>query len=505
MNENFFSLIPDATSDRARTFIVEPQGGNFTYQNMFERSAKYANALVDLGVKPGERVATCVEKSVEALMLYLGCLRIGAVYLPLNAGYTNSEIEYFVSDANPTVLVCVPETHGSIAEIAAAHGVKSVKTLDGAGLGSLADLANDASGEFVDIARSGDDLAAILYTSGTTGRSKGAMITHRNLSSNASTLVDYWGYTGDDILLHALPIFHVHGLFVATNTTLICGASMIFLKSFDLDEVLAQIPRSTVLMGVPTFYVRLLSSADLTKELVRNMRLFISGSAPLSPETHKEFETRTGHQILERYGMTETNMITSNPNHGERRAGTVGFPLPGIEIRIMDPETGSELEDGDIGSIEVRGPNVFKGYWHMPDKTATEFRSHGFFVSGDLGYIDENGYLNIVGRDKDLIITGGYNVYPAEIENALDAFPEIAESAVIGLPHNDFGEGVTAIVVLKKDSELDANFARRNLSVQLAKYKIPKRLIFMECLPRNKMGKVQKAQLRDQFKDIYLR
>lgn len=505
MNRNIFAIIKNNEPDEQSVFITEPGGGSVTYGDMFERTARYANAMVELGVKPGDRVAVCVDKSVEALMLYLGCLRAGAVFLPLNVGYTDVEISYFVSDASPVLLICDPNARAIMEKIATANAIKSVETLDSEGGGSLVEIVDKAAFEFDDIQRDDDDLAAILYTSGTTGKSKGAMITHRNLSSNAQALVAFWNYNKDDILIHALPIYHVHGLFVATNVTLMSGASMVFLKSFDLDEILAQIPFSTVLMGVPTFYIRLLSSEKMTRELVKNMRLFISGSAPLSPEIHKEFEARTGRAILERYGMTETGMVTSNPYDGSRIPGTVGFALPDVQVKICDPETGQALDDGEVGSIEIRGPNVFKGYWQMPDKTKSEFRHDGFFISGDLGRVDEKGYLNIVGREKDLIITGGFNVYPAEVENALDAFPEIAESAVIGLPHADFGEGVTAVIVLKNGSELNADQVSKDLSKQLAKYKVPKHLIFVDDLPRNKMGKIQKAHLRDQYAKTYTR
>ena len=503
MDDNFFSLIESRNSDRQTAFIIEPDGRTHTYDDMFKLTAQYANALVNLGVTPGERVAACVDKSVEAMLLYLGCLRVGAVYLPMNVGYTETEIDYFIFDAKPVVLICASNARNSLKKIAKAHGVKSLETLDDDGTGSFVKTVNNASKKFITVDRTGDDLAAILYTSGTTGRSKGAMITHRNLSSNATALVEYWCYSENDVLLHALPIFHVHGLFVATNITLMSGSSMIFLKGFDRDEVLTHIPSSTVMMGVPTFYVRMLSSEKLTKEYTGHMRLFISGSAPLSPEVHRQFEIKTGHAILERYGMTESGMVTSNPYDGERRPGTVGFPLPGIEIRIVDTKKGFELTPGDVGSIEIRGPNLFKGYWCMPEKTESEFRDDGFFISGDLGRIDREGYLNIVGREKDLIISGGYNVYPAEIENALDAYPGIFESAVIGLPHEDFGEGVTAIVVSKADTDLDGDQIRKSLSETLAKYKVPKKLIFVDTLPRNKMGKVQKAQLRDQYREAY--
>ncbi|MDX1576564.1 MAG: AMP-binding protein, partial [Kiloniellales bacterium] len=371
------------------------------------------------------------------------------------------------------------------------------------GAGSLAEAANGAEEPFADVPRGADDLAAILYTSGTTGRSKGAMLTHGNLTSNAEALVEAWRFTQDDVLLHALPIFHTHGLFVATNVTLLSGASMILLPGFDLDEILRLLPQATTMMGVPTFYTRLLSRPDFDRDLVAHMRLFVSGSAPLSAETHKAFEARTGHAILERYGMTETNMNTSNPYDGARRPGTVGFPLPGVEIRIADRDSGKALPPGEVGMIEVRGPNVFKGYWRMPDKTAAEFRDDGFFITGDLGMVDAEGYLSIVGRDKDLIISGGYNVYPAEVENALNALEGVADSAVIGAPHPDFGEAVTAVVVPGGGPPPSEQDIRAALSAELAKYKVPKRVIFVDELPRNKMGKTEKKVLRELYQDLY--
>ncbi|HHI81745.1 MAG TPA: malonyl-CoA synthase, partial [Rhizobiales bacterium] len=360
-----------------------------------------------------------------------------------------------------------------------------------------------AATSFADMVRGKDDLAAILYTSGTTGRSKGAMLSHGNLASDALTLSSFWRFSKDDVLLHVLPIFHTHGLFVASNTTMMAGASMIFHQKFQVDDVIADLPRASVMMGVPTFYVRLLACPAFNREVTAGMRLFTSGSAPLSPQTHKEFEERTGHTILERYGMTETSMNTSNPYDGERRPGTVGFALPGVKVRICDAKTGLPVADGEVGIIEIRGPNVFKGYWQMPEKTAEEFRDDGFFISGDMARVDEDGYISIVGRNKDLVITGGFNVYPAEVENAIDAIDGVAESAVIGLPHKDFGEAVTAVVVASGEGAPDANAIRAQLSGELAKFKVPKEIIFVDALPRNKMGKVQKNQLRETYKGLY--
>jgi len=474
-----------------------------TYADVVNRSGQLANTLIKLGVKPGDRVAAQVEKTAEALLLYLASLRAGAVYLPLNTAYTAAEVRYFLSDAEPTVFVCSPARAEEMTSVARALGVPHVETLGDDGHGSLTDRAAAAPPKFVDVPRAGDDLAAILYTSGTTGRSKGAMLSHGNLASNADTLRQVWRFTPEDRLLHALPIFHTHGLFVAINITLMTGSSLLFLPTFNANEIMRLLPKATVMMGVPTFYVRLLARPDFDRASVRHMRLFVSGSAPLSAETHKEFSARTGHDILERYGMTETNMNTSNPYDGERIPGSVGFPLPGVEIRIADPRTGKALPEGEIGVIDIRGPNVFKGYWRMPDKTKEEFRPDGFFVSGDLGYLDPAGYIYISGRAKDLVISGGYNVYPAEVEAAIEAIPDVAECAVIGVPHADFGEAVVAIVAPKPGSQVDEKQIHSAIASDLAKYKQPKR-IFVTCdLPRNAMGKIQKKDLREIYKATF--
>jgi malonyl-CoA/methylmalonyl-CoA synthetase len=499
---HLFSQIRAAIRDEGAPFLKTPDGGVITYGDMLARSAGYANVLAASGVKPGDRVAVQVEKSAEALMLYLGTLRAGGVFLPLNTAYTPAEVDYFVSDARPTVLVCDPGRLNALAQIA--DKVKSrVLTLAADGSGRLATAVEGASAEFKDVARGADDLAAILYTSGTTGRSKGAMLSHENLASNARVLVDYWRFTSDDVLLHALPIFHTHGLFVASNITLLAGGSMLFLPKFDIDEMLRLMPDATAMMGVPTFYSRLLSSDGFTRELAAHMRLFVSGSAPLSAEVHKAFSARTGHAILERYGMTETNMNTSNPYDGDRRPGTVGFPLPGVELRIADPESGRVLPEGEVGVIEVRGPNVFQGYWQMPEKTASEFRADGYFITGDMGRIDDRGYVSIVGRAKDLIITGGFNVYPAEVEAVIDEIEGVAESAVIGVPHADFGEGVVAVVAPHPGITLEAEGIVAPLAETLAKFKQPKKVYVLPELPRNTMGKIQKNVLREQYKDTF--
>lgn len=485
-----------------KTFLETADGGTLTYRRFFALTVRLAHALRNCGVKPGDRVAVQVDKSPEALALYVACVRAGAVYLPLNTAYTASEVDYFVGDAEPRLVVCRPSAQNDIGAIAAKVGGRT-ETLGTAGDGSLMALEADQPEAFEDHPAGPNDLAAILYTSGTTGRSKGAMMTHDNLASNALTLLDYWRFTADDVLLHALPIYHTHGLFVATNVVLAAHASMLFLPKFDADEVMRLLPRATAMMGVPTFYTRLLEDPDFTRERTAHMRLFISGSAPLLASTHDDFSARTGHAILERYGMTETGMNTSNPYDGDRIAGTVGFPLPGVELRIADPETGRQLGTNEVGMIEVKGPNVSKGYWRMAEKTASEFRPDGFFITGDIGKIDERGYVHIVGRGKDLIITGGFNVYPKEIELAIDAVEGVQESAVIGVPHPDFGEGVTAIVVPEKDAALTEEAIKASVRDKLAKFKQPKRVIFVNELPRNTMGKVQKNVLREQYGALY--
>ena len=474
-----------------------------SYGQAAELARRLAGSLTALQVAPGDRVVAQVEKSPEAIALYLACLQLGATFVPLNTAYTFAELDYFLGDAAPTVAVVRPDDREQIRQIASRCGVKHVETLDERGGGSL--LQIEASSASTDAQRHDPStLAALLYTSGTTGRSKGAMLTRANLSANALTLAQAWRFTSKDVLLHALPIFHVHGLFVAINTVLASGSSMLFLPKFDADEVVRLLPRATVMMGVPTFYTRLLQHPSLNRDLVRNLRLFVSGSAPLLAETHREFHARTGHAILERYGMSETLMNTSNPYEGERIPGSVGPALPGVEVRIADPDTGSPLTEPDaIGMIEVRGPNVFSGYWRMPEKTAAEFRNDGFFITGDLGKRDARGYVYIVGRGKDLIITGGYNVYPIEVELEIDALPGVIESAVIGVPHPDFGEGVTAVVVAKKGVTLDETSMRSALEQRLAKFKLPKRILVVDELPRNTMGKVQKSALRDRYRDLY--
>ncbi|HEX9904333.1 MAG TPA: malonyl-CoA synthase, partial [Propylenella sp.] len=492
MKNHLASTLIAPAREHDRACLACPDGRRFSYGDVDRRSARYAAALARCGVGRGDRVAVQVEKTPEALFLYLGCLRAGAAFLPLNTAYTPAEIDYFVEDSEPAVLVGRPEQAGALAKIARAHRVPRFETLGTPDGGSFAALAEGGADGWADIDCGPDDLAAILYTSGTTGRSKGAMLTHANLRSNAEALITAWRYSSDDVLIHALPIFHTHGLFVAANLTLMARARMIFLPRFDPRETLAWTPEASVLMGVPTFYTRLLDEDGLTRRATAGMRLFISGSAPLLPDTHAAFRERTGHAILERYGMTETGMNTSNPYDGERVPGSVGLPLPGVELRVCDPDTGKSLPRGEIGMIEVRGPNVFAGYWRMPEKTRSEFRDDGFFVTGDLGRIDRRGYVWIVGRGKDLIITGGYNVYPKEVELAIDALPGVQESAVIGVPHADFGEGVAAIIVPRRGALVDEEAIITALRERLAAYKLPKRVIVVDELPRNAMAKVQK-------------
>ena len=502
MASYLFDLITSRIPAKDKVFIETLDGRKITYGDLLDGSARFANALAALGVVPGDRVAVQVEKSVEAILLYLACLRTGGVFLPLNTAYTPAEIEYFLGDARPRVFVCDPSTKDKLASVAAGAGA-AIETLGVKQDGSLMDRAKAQATSFADASVAKDDLAAILYTSGTTGRSKGAMLSQDNLASNALTLVDYWRFTKDDVLIHALPIYHTHGLFVAMNTLLLAGGSMFFLPKLDADAIMKLMPRATSMMGVPTFYTRLLQHPGLNKDATKHMRLFISGSAPLLAETHREWRDKTGHAILERYGMTETNMNTSNPYDGDRVAGTVGFALPGVSARISDPDSGKVLAQGEIGMIEVKGPNVFKGYWQMPEKTKAEFRDDGFFITGDLGKIDERGYVHIVGRGKDLVITGGFNVYPVEVESEIDALPGVVESAIIGVNHPDFGEGVTAVVVPHKGADIDEKKVLAALDGRLAKFKLPKKVIFVDELPRNTMGKVQKAALRETYKELY--
>ena len=486
---------------KENAFLHLQSGERITYSGFLKLAARFANVLTDLGLEVGDRLAVQSEKSEYGLALYAACVRAGFVYLPLNTAYTPQELKFFVENSGAKVLVCDVVNSDALTPLAKRLGIV-LTTLDLAGQGQLQKEAREASDHFVPVERGPDDLAAILYTSGTTGRSKGAMISHRNLLSNAISLKDAWRFSEQDVLLHALPVFHTHGLFVATNIMLLAGGAMIFLPKFDLNTIFAFLPRATTMMGVPTFYTRLLNDARLTVASCAHMRLFVSGSAPLLNETHVQFRERTGHAILERYGMTETNMNTSNPYAGERRPGTVGFPLPDVELKITDPKTGALVENGEIGQIEVRGANVFQGYWNMPVKTREELRDDGFFITGDLARRDKEGYIHIVGRNKDLIISGGYNIYPKEIETFLDEQTDVDESAVVGLPHPDFGEMPVAFLVLKPGAQVDLSKIDIFIAEQLARFKHPKKLIVLDELPRNAMGKVQKNILREKYKDL---
>lgn len=496
MPNPLFDALFAPLQSRDTAFLILADGRQISGTAFFCMIARAANALRAAGVQPGDRVAVQIAKSPQALAAYAATTSIGAVFLPLNTAYTPDELDYFLGNATPRVFLCDPAKAEALTPLASRHNA-ALLTLDGAGQGTLPDLMRAQPDSFTPTNRSPADLAAILYTSGTTGRSKGAMLTHANLLSNAETLAELWHFTETDVLLHALPIFHTHGLFVASNISLLTGGAMIFLPGFDADTVLRLLPPATAMMGVPTFYTRLLDHPGFTRDATRHMRLFISGSAPLLAETHTEFETRTGHRILERYGMTETNMNTSNPYEGERRAGTVGFPLPDVDLRIM--ADGAEVPQGGVGMIEVRGPNVFSGYWQMPEKTREELREDGWFLTGDLATRDADGYIQIVGRAKDLIITGGYNVYPKEVELLLDEVPGVLESAVIGLPHPDFGEAVFAVLTPRKGVTLDPEAALAAIRDKLARFKQPKAAVVLADLPRNTMGKVQKNLLRAEY------
>ncbi len=510
MNENLYALLQSRfPADRAMIALETAAGKTYSYAELEATTARYAGFIRALGVAPGERICVQVEKSPEALCLYLACLQSGAVYLPLNSAYQAGEVEYFLKDATPSVVVHQAKTESWMGSLCAALGIRHRFTLaednstqNQSTSHSWHESASEAAPMLEVFHRDAADLAAILYTSGTTGRSKGAMITHRNLSSNARTLHRYWGFKAGDVLLHALPIFHVHGLFVACHTALLNGSKMIFHAKFEAAAILKALPRATVFMGVPTMYVRLLAEPGFTREHCANIRLFVAGSAPLLAETFDAFKARTGHTILERYGMTETGMITSNPLDGERRAGTVGSPLPDVQVRTTD-EAGKACAVDEIGGLQVKGDNVLPGYWQMPEKNAEEFTADGFFKTGDLGKISADGYVTIVGRSKDLVISGGYNVYPKEIELLLDDIDGISESAVIGLPHPDFGEAVAAVVVGEAKATLVESEIIAKVKGKLAAFKIPKRIFIVDDLPRNAMGKVQKNELRKRFSDTF--
>jgi malonyl-CoA/methylmalonyl-CoA synthetase len=507
----FVALRASFPSDLKTVAVQTDEGLQYSWLDLERSTAMVANLLQSLGLPEGSRVAVQVEKSVEALILYLATLRAGYVFLPLNTAYQSAEIEYFIGNAEPAVVVCSGANFAWVSKIAFKAGTQHVFTLNEDRTGSLLDRAALQSDRHTPVQRRADDLAAILYTSGTTGRSKGAMLTHGNMLSNALTLKDYWGWKKGDVLIHALPIFHVHGLFVAIHGALINGSKMIWMAKFDPKRVISYMQQATVFMGVPTLYVRMLAEPSLNKAAVQNMRLFVAGSAPLLIETFTEWQERTGHTILERYGMSETAMLTSNPyaadkryaKQFERRGGTVGFPLPGVTLRVRGDD-GQDMPVGEIGGIQVKGPNVFKGYWRMPEKTAEEFTSDGFFKTGDVGKVDERGYVTIVGRSKDLIISGGYNVYPAEIEGYINDMKGVAESAVVGVPHPDFGEVGVAVVTLKPGASVQPEAVLAELKAKLANFKIPKRCFVVPELPRNTMGKVQKNLLRDQYKTLFI-
>jgi len=511
-NANLFAALRAAFPADLDAIAVETDDGlYYSWRDLERASAMIANLFDALKLEKGARIAVQVEKSVEAMLLYLATLRAGYVFLPLNTAYRGAEIEYFIGNAEPAVVVCSSANAAWVAPIATAAGTRHVFTLDDDRTGTLLEVAAQCSDRHAVAQKQDDDLAAILYTSGTTGRSKGAMLTHRNLRSNAIVLKDYWGWHSDaragsrDVLIHALPIFHVHGLFVAIHGALISGSKMIWLNKFDPKRVVARLPEATVFMGVPTLYVRMLAEPGLTRESCGGMRLFIAGSAPLLIETFDAWRERTGHTILERYGMSETVMLTSNPYsavQGQRRGGTVGFPLPGVQLRVRD-DAGEPCPTDEIGHIEVSGPNVFAGYWRLPEKTKEEFTADGYFKTGDVGKIDGLGYVVIVGRSKDLIISGGYNVYPAEIEGYINEMAGVAESALVGVPHPDFGEVGIAIVIAKPGASLDGDAIVGELKKKLANFKIPKRCFVVSELPRNTMGKVQKALLREQHKSLF--
>ena len=501
MSDNLFEMFASVFAGNADTIVLDTDTGrSCTWREVQDQSAQMAACLSVAGAKPGDRITAQVGKSPENLYLYLASLRAGFVYQPLNLAYHRGELEYLLGNAEPACVVCRPQDEATMREIAAVAGTKVVLTLDDEGKGSLIEHSRSVRPDFATVPRAGDDLAAMLYSSGTTGRPKGVMLTHRNLAANAESLVTAWGFGSGDRLLHALPMFHVHGLFVALHCAVLSGASMRFLPRFDARMVMRYLPECTVFMGVPTYYTRLLGEQDFDAETCRSMRLFIAGSAPLLPETFSAFRERTGHTILERYGMTETGMNTSNPLHGERRMGSVGLPLPGVSVRVADQTSGEEMRRGAVGELQIKGENVFKGYWKAPEKTAEEFTADGWFRTGDLGVIAEDGYVSIVGRAKDLIISGGLNVYPKEVELCIDEMRGVEESAVVGVAHADLGEAVTVFVkrapgtVTVSEADVIAH-----VKANLANFKVPKRVLFVDALPRNTMGKVQKNVLREQL------
>ena len=502
MNNPLYHNLFGVHSENDDPFLFLLDGQTITYRNFLAKSRQIANSFFELGLEPGDCIAIQVEKSPEMLNIYAACAQAGLVFLPLNPAYKVDELKYFIENSEARLIICDEKNKEDLSAITQQIGI-GLETLNSNSTGTILEKASSASEDFATVPRTQNDLAALLYTSGTTGKSKGAMLTQANLLSNGKALMVEWQFTKEDTLLHALPLFHTHGLFVATNVILAAGGSIIFLPKFNLDDIVTHLPKSSTMMGVPTFYTRLLADDRFTENLVKHMRLFISGSAPLLSETHIQFEKITGHKILERYGMTETNMNTSNPYIGERRAGTVGLPLPGVQLKITDPKTGKKKLTDEIGQIEVRGPNVFKGYWKMPEKTKAELRANGFFITGDLGKIDKDGYVHILGRDKDLIISGGFNIYPKELELFIDDHEGVLESAVVGVPHPDFGETPIAVIVPEIDNPPNLSKIEENFKVQIARYKHPRDLLLVDKLPRNTMGKVQKNLIRDQYKTFY--
>ena len=501
MNHNLYAHFA-AALEASRACIETPGGAALNGADIARASARAANALSARGLRPGERVSVIAEKSLEYLWLYLGCLRGGFVFHPLNPAYTTRELGFFLGDAGTRLLVSDPALAARVDPAAAAcRSLTGTLTLGADGSGSFADACADAGDDAPVCPRQGEDTAALLYSSGTTGTPKGIRITHRNLYSNACALRDAWAFSPHDVLLHALPVFHVHGLFITLGPALLAGTRLRLLTRFDADAVIDALPGATMLAGVPTYYARLLANPRFTREACRSVRVFISGSAPLSEATFHAFEERTGQRILERYGMTETGINTSNPLDGVRKPGGVGPPLPGVELRIVTPD-GAPCATGEIGEIEVRGENVFPGYWQLPDATAAAFDAHGWFRTGDQGHLDDDGYLFIVGRSKDLVISGGLNVYPKEVERELETIPGIGEAAVFGVPHADFGEAVVAAIVA--DAPLDETAVLGALRERLAAFKVPKRLLIGDELPRNAMGKVQKNVLRERHADLFL-
>ncbi len=504
MSGSFFTLLQATFRRRADAVALEEveRGREYRFADLDALSARFARVLTDLGARRGDRVAVQVEKSPAALAVHLACLRAGLVFLPLNPAYRADEVAWILENAEPAIFVRDPARGDELDPRARAAGVRRVVGLDAGGGGELAAMAAEVPADFPPVPVAAEEHGAMLYTSGTTGRPKGAPLSHGNLASNARVLVEAWAFGEDDVLLHALPIYHAHGLFVAAHCALLAGARMLWLRKFDAERVAALLPRATVFMGVPTMYVRLLERPELDRARTAGMRLFVSGSAPLSPEVWRAFRARTGHEILERYGMSEILMHTGNPYRGERRPGTVGRPFPGSEVRIVD-DAGRARPPGQPGHVLVRGPNVFRGYWRDPEANAEAFTEDGWFRTGDLGFLSEDGYLTLVGRARDLIITGGLNVYPREVEDVIDAVPGVRESAVVGLPHPDFGEAVTAVVVREPGTAVDEGTILDACRARLAGYKVPKRVLFVEELPRNTMGKVQKRLLRERFRALY--